>query len=188
MYAQAGSQFHDELLLHNLPSSLVKAIDARLEGIQPKVQSSDSISSGYIAGEIKPVGVNTKKSSPTAKSHQGRPLFLEPYYWYFVVLYLMCWNYSVLGKGDVTDKAIDPIKVYSEELIREIEKIASTLVPEKDRSIRIAAMQRIEGLVLGALSNIVDEEFQQLWFHLYWCGSWDSGQRREGLNISYTSS
>jgi len=40
--------------------------------------------------------------------------------------------------------------VYSEkELIREIDKIASTLVPEKDWSIRIAAMQRIESLVLG---------------------------------------
>lgn len=40
--------------------------------------------------------------------------------------------------------------MYSEkELIREIDKIASTLVPEKDWSIRIAAMQRIEGLVLG---------------------------------------
>lgn len=46
----------------------VKAINARLEGIQPKVQSSDGISSGYIAGEIKPVGVNPKKSSPKAKS------------------------------------------------------------------------------------------------------------------------
>ena len=54
------------------------------------------------------------------------------------------------GEGDVTEKVIDPIKVYSEkELLREIDKIAATLVPEKDWSIRIAAMQRIEGLVLG---------------------------------------
>ena len=59
------------------------------------------------------------------------------------------------GEGHVTEKAIDPIKVYSEkELIREIEKIASTLVPEKDWSIRIAAMQRIEGLLLGGLCFI----------------------------------
>lgn len=56
------------------------------------------------------------------------------------------------GESDVTEKPIEPIKVYSEkELIREIEKIASTLVPEKDWSIRIAAMQRVEGLVLGGL-------------------------------------
>ena len=54
------------------------------------------------------------------------------------------------GEGDITEKPIDPVKVYSDkELIREIEKIASTLVPEKDWSIRIAAMQRVEGLVIG---------------------------------------
>lgn len=47
---------------------------------------------------------------------------------------------------------MDPIKVYSEkELIREFEKVASTLVPEKDWSVRIAAMQRVEGLVFGGL-------------------------------------
>jgi CLIP-associating protein 1/2 len=41
----------------------VKYINARLEGIQPKVQSSNGISSGYnIPGEI-----NSKKSSPKAK-------------------------------------------------------------------------------------------------------------------------
>lgn len=58
------------------------------------------------------------------------------------------------GESDVTEKQIDPIKVYSEkELIREIEKIASTLVPEKDWSIRIAAMQRVEGLVYGGFTT-----------------------------------
>ncbi|XP_027364185.1 CLIP-associated protein-like [Abrus precatorius] len=135
MYAQAGSQFRDELQRHNLPSSLVKAINARLEGIQPKVHSSDGISSGYMAGEIKPVGVNPKKSSPKAKSSSRE-------------------NSLFGGEGDVTEKAIEPIKVYSEkELMREIEKIASTLVPEKDWSIRIAAMQRIEGLVLGGAAD-----------------------------------
>ncbi|XP_027934181.1 CLIP-associated protein-like isoform X1 [Vigna unguiculata] len=135
MYAQAGSQFRDELQRHNLPSSLVKAINARLEGIQPKVQSSDGIASGYIAGEIKPVGVNPKKSSPKAKSSSRESSLFG-------------------GEGDVTVKVIDPIKVYSEkELIREIDKIAATLVPEKDWSIRIAAMQRIEGLVLGGATD-----------------------------------
>ncbi|CAJ1968308.1 unnamed protein product [Sphenostylis stenocarpa] len=135
MYTQAGSQFRDELQRHNLPSSMVKAINARLEGIQPKVQSSDGISSGYIAGEIKPVGVNPKKSSPKSKSSSRETSLFG-------------------GEGDVTEKVIDPIKVYSEkELIREIDKIAATLVPEKDWSIRIAAMQRIEGLVLGGATD-----------------------------------
>ena len=54
------------------------------------------------------------------------------------------------GESDITEKPIDPIKVYSDkELVREFEKIASTLVPEKDWSIRIAAIQRLEGLVSG---------------------------------------
>lgn len=60
------------------------------------------------------------------------------------------------GENDVTEKNIDPIIVYSEkELFREFEKIASNLVPEKDWSVRIAAMQRIEGLVFGGLFFLV---------------------------------
>ncbi|MED6109987.1 hypothetical protein PIB30_038701 [Stylosanthes scabra] len=133
MYAQAGPQFRDELQRHNLPSSLVKDINARLEGIQPKVRTSDGVPSGYITGEIKPL--NAKKSSPKAKSSSRETSLFG-------------------GEGDITEKPIDPIKVYSEkELIREIEKIASTLVPEKDWSIRIAAMQRVEGLVLGGAAD-----------------------------------
>ncbi|KAL6499561.1 hypothetical protein OROGR_027471 [Orobanche gracilis] len=51
---------------------------------------------------------------------------------------------------DIAEKPVEPIKVYSEkELIKEFEKIASTLVPDKDWSIRIAAMQRLESLVIG---------------------------------------
>lgn len=46
----------------------MKDINAKLEGIQPKVRSSDGIPSGYITGEIKPLSVNPKKSSPKAKS------------------------------------------------------------------------------------------------------------------------
>ncbi|KAK2455175.1 CLIP-associated protein [Trifolium repens] len=130
MFAQAGSQFRDELQRHNLPSSLVKYINARLEGIQPKVQSSNGISSGYnIPGEI-----NSKKSSPKAKISSKET--------------------SRFGEGDVIEKGIEPIKVYSEkEFIREIEKISSTLVPEKDWSVRIAALQKIEGLVLGGAAD-----------------------------------
>ncbi|KHN02436.1 CLIP-associating protein 1 [Glycine soja] len=131
MYTQAGPQFRDELHRHNLPSSLVKDINARLEGIQPKVRSSDGIPGGYITGEIKHVSVNPKKSSPKAKSSSRE-------------------NSLFGGEGDITEKPIDPVKVYSDkELIREFEKIASTLVPEKDWSIRTAALQRVEGLVLG---------------------------------------
>lgn len=62
---------------------------------------------------------------------------------------------SHAAETDPTVKSVEPIKVYSEkELIREVEKIASILVPEKDWSIRIAAMQRIEGLVCGGMFSL----------------------------------
>lgn len=55
----------------------MKYINARLEGVQPKVQSSNGISSGYnIPGEINPSSLNPKKSSPKAKSSsKGTSLF-----------------------------------------------------------------------------------------------------------------
>jgi CLIP-associating protein 1/2 len=54
------------------------------------------------------------------------------------------------GDSDITEKPVEAIRVHSEkELLREFEKIAATLVPEKDWSVRIAAMQRIEALIYG---------------------------------------
>ncbi|XP_062079246.1 CLIP-associated protein isoform X2 [Humulus lupulus] len=129
MYTQAGTQFRDELHRHHLPSSMVKDINARLERIEPKVRSTDG-HGNFSTGENKNVSHNHKKSSPKAKS-TAREM-------------------SLFGGEDVTEKPVEPIKVYSEkELIREMEKIASTLVPEKDWSVRITAMQRVEALVYG---------------------------------------
>jgi hypothetical protein len=57
---------------------------------------------------------------------------------------------SFAGDTDVTENPVEPVKVHSEkELLREFEKIAATLAPEKDWSLRIAALQRIEALVYG---------------------------------------
>ncbi|KAF4378140.1 hypothetical protein G4B88_022963 [Cannabis sativa] len=129
MYTQAGTQFRDELHRHHLPSSMVKDINARLERIEPKVRSSDG-HGNFPTGENKNMSHNHKKSSPKAKSTAR--------------------EVSLFGGDDVTEKPVEPIKVYSEkELIREMEKIASTLVPEKDWSVRITAMQRVEALVYG---------------------------------------
>jgi CLIP-associating protein 1/2 len=51
---------------------------------------------------------------------------------------------------DINEKPVEPIRVHSEkELVRDFEKVASVLNPEKDWSIRIAAMKRIEALVYG---------------------------------------
>ncbi|XP_022727547.1 CLIP-associated protein-like [Durio zibethinus] len=135
MYTQAGTQFRDELHRHQLPASMVRDINARLEKIEPQVRSSDGTLGGFAAGEIKPAILKPKKSSPRAKSSSRETSLFG-------------------GESDITEKPIDPIKVYSDkELIREFEKIASTLVPEKDWSIRIAAMQRVEGLVSGGAAD-----------------------------------
>ncbi|KAL8489961.1 hypothetical protein ACS0TY_025747 [Phlomoides rotata] len=130
MYSQAGPQFLEELNRHHLPAPMLKDINARLDKIEPKVQSSDAIVSNY-SSEAKPINLNPKRSSPKAKSSAREA--------------------SLFGAdGDITEKPVEPVKVYSEkELIREFEKTASTLVPEKDWSVRIAAMQRIEGLIIG---------------------------------------
>ncbi|XP_057965079.1 CLIP-associated protein isoform X2 [Malania oleifera] len=135
MYTQAGSQFRDELQRHHLPTSLVKDINARLERIEPKIRSSDGILGNFVTGDMKPASINPKKSSPKAKS-STREISLFG------------------GESDITEKPIEPVKVYSEkELVREFEKIASTLVPEKDWPVRIAAMQRVEGLVYGGAAD-----------------------------------
>lgn len=135
MYTQAGTQFRDELQRHHLPMSMVKDINARLERIEPKNRSSDGLSSTFNAVETKPVSHNPKRSSPKAKSSSRDASLFG-------------------GETDPTVKSVEPIKVYSDkELIREVEKIASILVPEKDWSIRIAAMQRIEGLVCGGAAD-----------------------------------
>ncbi|KAG7014585.1 CLIP-associated protein [Cucurbita argyrosperma subsp. argyrosperma] len=135
MYTQAGPQLRDELQRHHLPTYMVKDINARLEKITPQVRSSEGLAGNFAVGDMKPVNINSKKSSPKAKS-SNREVSLFG------------------GESDVTEKQVDPVKVYSEkELIREIEKIASILVPDKDWSIRIAAMQRVEGLVSGGAAD-----------------------------------
>ncbi|XP_060180521.1 CLIP-associated protein-like [Lycium barbarum] len=134
MYSSAGAQFRDELQRHHLPTMMLKDINARLEKIEPK-NRSDGIPRSYSAAEVRSTGLNPKKSSPRAKSSTREASLFG-------------------GDADATEKPVEPIKVYSEkELVREFEKIASTLVPEKDWSIRISAMQRIEALVIGGATD-----------------------------------
>ncbi|KAJ4747074.1 CLIP-associating protein [Rhynchospora pubera] len=131
IYKQMGPQFHEELQRHNLPSFMLKEINARVEKVEPKPRHSDGPGIPYVPSEVKSYNSNPKKSSPRNKSTPRESSLFA-------------------GDGDITEKPVDPIKVYSEkELIREFEKIASTLVPEKDWSLRIAAMQRVEALVYG---------------------------------------
>ncbi|WOG95005.1 hypothetical protein DCAR_0314307 [Daucus carota subsp. sativus] len=135
MYTHIGPQFRDELLRHHLPTSMVRDINARLERIQPKTSISEGLNSNYASGDVKSSSNNLKRSSPKAKSVTRETSLFG-------------------GDNDLTEKPVEPIKVYSEkELIREFEKISLTLVPEKDWSIRIGAMQRVEALVIGGATD-----------------------------------
>ncbi|XP_047309999.1 CLIP-associated protein-like isoform X2 [Impatiens glandulifera] len=134
MYTQLGHQFHDELQRYHLPASMLKDINARLERIEPRNHSLDGLARNHIVIDVKPASLNPKKSSPKAKNSNR--------------------EVSLLGGDDATGKQIEPVKVYSEkELIREFEKIVSTFVPEKDWSIRIVSLQRLEGLIIGGAAN-----------------------------------
>ncbi|ONM16043.1 CLIP-associated protein [Zea mays] len=130
MYKHMGSQFHEELQRHNLPSYMLKEINSRLDKIEPKVRSSDTAMQ-YKAVESRSVSANPKRGSPRTKSTPRESTLYG-------------------GDTDVTENPVEPVKVHSEkELLREFEKIAATLSPEKDWSLRIAALQRIEALVYG---------------------------------------
>ena len=136
----------------------VKDINARLERIEPQQRSTDS--HHHVVNEIKASNVNPKKSSPRAKTSTrenslfaGSDLFPQENSINGVAaeFFYLCTS----GDADITEKPIEPITVYSEkELIREFEKVASTLVPEKDWSLRISAMRRVEGLVAGGIHFI----------------------------------
>ncbi|KAM7252853.1 hypothetical protein ACFE04_025471 [Oxalis oulophora] len=135
MYTHFGPQFCEEFQRQELPAFMVKDINNRLEKIDSQGGNSNGLVSHTAIGEMKPASMHIKKNSPRTKK-------------------------SLLdmslpgGEIDLTEKSIDPVNIYSEkELVREIEKIASTLVPEKDWSVRITAMQRAEALVIGGAAE-----------------------------------
>ncbi|KAK3158459.1 hypothetical protein QOZ80_2AG0137500 [Eleusine coracana subsp. coracana] len=131
MYRNMGSQFHEELQRHNLPSYMLKEINAKLNKMEPNVSSPDVIRVESRTKESRSISASPKRSSPRKKSMPREGTLFG-------------------GDRDIYEKQLEPVKVHSEkELLREFEKVASSLNPEKDWSIRIAAMQKIEGLVYG---------------------------------------
>ncbi|TKW40354.1 hypothetical protein SEVIR_1G240000v4 [Setaria viridis] len=131
MYKNMGSQFHEELQRHNLPAYMLKEINSRLDKIEPNAPSSNGARMQCRANESRSISANPKRGSPRKKSAPRES--------------------TLFGGGmDINEKPVEPIRVHSEkELVRDFEKVASALNPEKDWSIRIAAMQRIEALVYG---------------------------------------
>ncbi|KAG8060727.1 hypothetical protein GUJ93_ZPchr0002g26227 [Zizania palustris] len=113
----------------------MKEMSARMEYAEKPVSISGVQDNRCITIEIEPSHTNQARKSPKEK--------------------IITRNASLLaGDGDITGKALGPIKVFSEkDLAREIEKVASTLHPDNEWSIRITAMQRVEGLVLGGAAD-----------------------------------
>ena len=60
------------------------------------------------------------------------------------------------GGSEGHEKPVDAIKVFSErELTKEFEKIASLLKAEQDWSVRMATMQKLEGIIVGGQEGIL---------------------------------
>ncbi|CAM6093819.1 unnamed protein product [Calypogeia fissa] len=149
MYRQGGCQFRDELHGHHLRSAQLKDITSRFDKIEPVgstfetmrkqlgLTNSLSATGQFGLPEPKPfVPVTTvRRSIPKLKGVASD-------------------TSSVGGDSDAGEKPVDPIRVYSDkDLTKEIEKAAGLLTPEQDWSVRITAMQRIEGLVAGGASE-----------------------------------
>jgi CLIP-associating protein 1/2 len=62
---------------------------------------------------------------------------------------------SHAGGSEGQEKPPDSIKVFSErELTKEFEKITNLLKTDHDWSVRMAAMQKFEGIIVGGLQQI----------------------------------
>ncbi|TYI09374.1 hypothetical protein ES332_A09G068400v1 [Gossypium tomentosum] len=135
MYMQFGPEFLAELQRNNLPSSVLGDINIRLQKIEPKVFSFNRHVSSASSDQVDSAKGNQAESNPKTKDSFK--------------------DISVSGgEIDFTDKPIVPVTLNSEkELIREMEKIACMLVAENDWSVRIAAMQRVEALVIGGATS-----------------------------------
>ncbi|XBI42776.1 hypothetical protein VPH35_107627 [Triticum aestivum] len=68
MYKNMGSQFHEELQRHNLPTYMLKEINSRLNRIEPKVPASDGTATQHKVAASRSVSVNPKRGSPRTKS------------------------------------------------------------------------------------------------------------------------
>ncbi|EFJ10591.1 hypothetical protein SELMODRAFT_127796 [Selaginella moellendorffii] len=128
MYRQGGIQFKEELQRHSLRASQLKDILSRFDKIVIKTQNLS------LAPEPKHSSTGNRRNSPKAKSSLEIPNK--------ICLHAV--------EAEASDKPVEPIRVSSDrDLAKEIEKVASMLTPEQDWSVRIAAMQRVEGLVAG---------------------------------------
>ncbi|WVZ74590.1 hypothetical protein U9M48_022754 [Paspalum notatum var. saurae] len=153
MYKNMGAQFHEELQRHTLPAYMLKEINSRLDKIEPNAPSSNGARMQLRAKESRSVSVIPKRGSPRRKG-TPRESTLFGGKNIFTVFHVSMDFVPFIGDTYINEKPVEPIRVHSEkELVRDFEKVASALNPEKDWSIRIAAMQRIEALVYGGATD-----------------------------------
>ncbi|KAJ7546013.1 hypothetical protein O6H91_08G020200 [Diphasiastrum complanatum] len=138
MYRRGESQLRDELERHSPQPEYLEVILAKLAKGESKIMPLDVVSRQHSLQETRSqqnLTRGNRKGSPKAKpSMMEVPAFG--------------------GDIEAMEKPVDPIAVYSEkELSREIERIAGTLAPEQDWSVRMAAMRRMEALVAGGASD-----------------------------------
>ncbi|CAM6027387.1 unnamed protein product, partial [Sphagnum balticum] len=140
MYRQGGQQFMDELHHQQLQTEQLKDITSRLEKVESKRQSFHPLTDQLSVSNLYQTAPNNSASSK--QQAQLNHHLQEPK------------SSLSLGDNDMVEKPVDPVRVYSErELTKEFEKVAGMLTAEQDWAIRMAAMQRVEGLVFGGATE-----------------------------------
>lgn len=158
MYRQGGKQFGDELVRHQLRASQFKEINARFEKIEPVRNMFDSKPHSSSAQCITP----PNRFSATPSQHKyATQQAVTSHSWSAPEVKVPVSSGISRGNSpkskpilDADEKPADPIRVFSErDLAKEFEKAASMLAPTQDWSIRMSAMRRIEGIVVGGATK-----------------------------------
>ncbi|XP_024364725.1 CLIP-associated protein isoform X2 [Physcomitrium patens] len=158
MYRQGGQQFGDELQRHQLRASQLKEINARFEKIEPVRNMFDSKSySSTVPSTTTPNRFSTAPSQPKPAPQQA----VTNHSWPASELKVPVSGGISRGNSpkskpalEADEKPAEPIRIYNErDLAKEFEKATSMLAPAQDWSIRMSAMQRIEGIVAGGATK-----------------------------------
>ncbi|XP_073388615.1 CLIP-associated protein isoform X1 [Physcomitrium patens] len=156
MYRHGGQNVKDELQRHHLRPALMKEISFRFDRIEPTKQLDNEHATTSGVGRSNhrnschsPVSPILHSNVETKVCHFGgnqRPhRRCSPKY-----KSMLSTDVHLGGGSGGNDKPVGPIKVFSErELTKELDKIVSLLKAEQEWSVRMAAMQKLEGIIVG---------------------------------------
>ncbi|KAG0621726.1 hypothetical protein M758_3G044000 [Ceratodon purpureus] len=162
MYRQGGQQFGEELQRHQLRASQFKEINARFEKIEPVRSMYDS---KQHSSSVQCITPPNRFSAPPSQNKSVTQQAVTNHQWPGSELKVSVSGGSTRGnspksksvsEGDsaMVEKPAEPIRVFSErDLAKEFEKAAGMLALAQDWSIRMSAMQRIEGIVAGGATK-----------------------------------